>query len=316
MPNLVRTLSTVTSTVTLLSLFALSTPARAQKDPKFEYGKYEEAPKVEWKASAKVGLLLSTGNAQSGSGSLGASVSRKANGNKFSLDGGWTYAHSRMLTAADLDGNGKIDPWDLKRVDQTTANAWNVKGRYDRFFSTNNSGYLVGFALGDTPAGKQFIGGGQAGYARELYKSKHHEAVVEAGYDFSYENYVDGSSVNIHSLRLFTGYALKVTANAGLFANLEALFNLNSENVPVDQSGTMGAGAFRDTRLNFKTGLSSTFFKKLSVAISVGVKYDNVPAPRPTFKINDATVPFAAGFVPIANKTDTITEAALIYSFF
>jgi hypothetical protein len=316
MPTTVRSLSTVT----LVALLAL--PARlaladdTPKDPKFEYGKYEEAKKVEWKASAKVGFLLSTGNAQSGSGSLGAAVSRKSNGNKFALDGGWTYAHSRVLQAADLDGNGKIDPWDISRADQTTANAWNIKARYDRFFWSNNSGYLVGFATGDTPAGKQVIGGGQIGYSRQLYKSKHHEALVEAGYDFSYENYVSGTSVNIHSLRLFTGYALKFTDSAGLFANLEGLFNLNSEDVLVDQSGTKGASAFRDTRLNFKAGLSSTLFKKLSLAITVSVKYDNVPAARPTFKINDATVPFAPGFTPLANKTDTITEAALIYSFF
>ena len=315
MPTRVRSLSLLA----LLALLVVPAAARAQTDPKFQYGKWEEVKEVkvvEWKASAKIGFLLSTGNAQSGSGALGASVSRKANGNKFALDGGWTYAHSRALQAADANGNGTIEPWEMQRVDQTTANAWNIRARYDRFFTPNNSGYLVGFAIGDTPAGKQVVGGGQIGYSRQLYQSKRHEAAVEAGYDFSYENYVNGTSVNIHSLRLFTGYNLKVTNNAGLFANLEALFNLNSENVPIDQSGNTGAGAFQDTRLTFKAGLSSTFFKKLSIAIIFNVKYDNVPAPRPAFNINSASVPFAAGFTPLANKTDTITEAALIYSFF
>jgi len=292
-----------------LLLVLLAAPALGQKDPKFEYGKHEEVKAVEWKASAKLGLVISSGNSQSGSGSLGASVSRKAGGNKFALDGGWTYVRSRVLQAADVNNSGFIDPAELIRSDQELNNSWNVKARYDRFFTTNNSAYLVGMAAGDPPAGKDIVGGGQLGYSRQLVKTPRHEAVVEAGYDFSYEGYVDGKSVNIHSLRLFTGYNLKITDSAGAFGNVEGLFNVAPEKVPVAGGGDE-AGPFRDTRINFKVGLSSTFFKKLSISLSFGVKYDNVPAPLPAFKIA-----YAPGFVPFAEKTDTLTEAALIYSF-
>src|SRR5258707_14998115 len=40
--------------------FAVSAPAFAQKDPKFDFGKPEEAKVVEWKAQAKGGFALTT----------------------------------------------------------------------------------------------------------------------------------------------------------------------------------------------------------------------------------------------------------------
>jgi hypothetical protein len=135
------------------------------------------------------------------------------------------------------------------------------------------------------------------------------EAVAELGYDFTYESYVGKTdSLAIHSMRIFAGYTLKLTEASGLFANLETISNLNTERVPT-HDGTNEAGPFRDTRLNGKAGISATIWKKLSVSLSATLKFDNTPAPLPPFKL-----PFAQGFVPIANKLDTITEAALIYN--
>ena len=44
---------------------------------------------------------------------------------------------------------------------------WGVKLRYDRFFSKNNLGYILGQAMGDDPAGKRVFGGGQIGATPE-----------------------------------------------------------------------------------------------------------------------------------------------------
>jgi hypothetical protein len=305
-----------TSVLAVLLLAALSaTPARADeiKDPKFEYGKLDK-PKdkpVEWKANAKLAFILSTGNSQAGSFSLGGSVSRKAHMNKFALDLGWTYARSRTLLAADNNGNGFIDEGEWHREDQTTNNAWFTKARYDRFLSEHNSLYAAGLIGGDSPSGKDLTGGGQAGYSRQLYASPHHEVVAELGYDFSYESYVDPktSGLSIHSMRVFAGYALKFTPTSGLFANVETILNLNTEHVPTEDK-TNEAGPFQDARVNGKAGLSATIWKRLSLSLSYAVKFDNVPAPKPAFKL-----PFAAGYVPLSLKVDTVAEAGLIYSF-
>ena len=72
------------------------------------------------------------------------------------------------------------------------TNNWLVKGRYDRFFTANNSGYAAASAAADKIAGKSFYGGGQVGYSRQVYKSPMHLLVAELGYDFSHERYVAG----------------------------------------------------------------------------------------------------------------------------
>ena len=71
-----------------------------------------------------------------------------------------------------------------------TNNNWFTKGRYNRFFTANNSGYVSAQAAGDEVAGKSCYGGGQIGYSRQVYKSNMHLLVAELGYDFSYERYV------------------------------------------------------------------------------------------------------------------------------
>src|SRR6266700_3033778 len=71
-----------------------SSPAHAQKDPKFDYGKQEEVKAVEWKAQAKGGFAMTTGNSQTTNGTLAASVSRKEGNNKLALEGGAAYGRS------------------------------------------------------------------------------------------------------------------------------------------------------------------------------------------------------------------------------
>jgi len=230
------------------------------------------------------------------------------------LDASWTYARSSVLIANDANSNAAIEPGELQRDTNTTANAWAAKARYDRFFLTSNSAFVTGFVGGDTPSGKEFVGGGQIGYSRTLYHDARQDAVAEVGYDFSHESYTSGGtdSLAVHSLRLFVGYTLKLTSASGLFANFEMLSNLNAEQVPTTETKGIGgeAGAFRDTRLTGKAGITATVWKRLSVSVGTTLRFDNVPAPRPAFKI-----PYSSTYVPLADKLDTMTEATLIYSF-
>ena len=122
----------------------------------------------------------------------------------------------------------------LNRQERDATNNWFSKGRYDRFFTPNNSGYVSGQAAADKIAGKAFLGGGQLGYSRQLVKTDNNTLVAEIGYDFSYERYVQQPGktldpVPIHSARLFVGETPKLTSATGLTASVEAFFNLNKE---------------------------------------------------------------------------------------
>jgi hypothetical protein len=204
----------------------------------------------------------------------------------------------------------------LTRQEVTTTNNWFAKGRYDRFLTPNNSAYISAQGAGDKIAGKQFFGGGQIGYSRQLIKDTMNLVVAEIGYDFSYETYVLStlSSNTVHSARVFLGETLTLTQTTGLTGSVEALFNLNKEEkAPNAQNPPqVGVDPFKDTRVNVKAGLTTTVWKSLSVGLGFTLRYDQNPAPLP---LPAKAPPFAPGVQPFANTVDTLTEATLIYTF-
>ncbi len=284
----------------------LVTPALAG-DPAFKYVKKdkEETKKVEWKASAQGGLITTTGNSRNTSFAAGAKASRKQGFNKLELEANTAYVRSAIFLANDANGDMVIDPNEVSRPSSTTTKSWLGKARYDRFLTEHNSLYLTGLVSADEPAGKEFVGGGQVGYSRQLFKNKKHEVVGESGYDFSYENLVVGPGVPIHSARLFAGYTGKLTKDTGLDGSVELLSNFNKLKV-----GDRDVGSFEDTRVKSKLALTTKLYKDISFRFAFSADYDNAPAPRAPFKI-----PYATGFEPLADKLDTKTEATLIINF-
>lgn len=311
-------------------------PALGQSNPTFTYAK-PDAPKpaevakpgtpppppppaVEWKATVKAGFTMTSGNSQT-TGLVGTgSVSRKEGNNRVALDANGAYGRSNVQTPEFNDMANPTGITGLHRTDIVTTNNWLVKGRYDRFFTPNNSGYAAASAAADQIAGKTFYGGGQVGYSRQIYKSAMHLLVAELGYDYSYESYVAVNmttppAVSIHSARLFAGEALTLSKATGINASVEAFFNLNKETNALNVStGLPGVDAFHDTRINGKIGLTTTLFAKLSIGFGFTIKYDQNPAPLP---IPPGSPPGATfdGFLPFAEKVDTLTEATLIYTF-
>jgi large conductance mechanosensitive channel len=319
-----------TSALTVLALLLLAAPAFSQANPTFAYGKPDELkadappPPVEWKAAAKAGMSLTTGNSQTTNGNLALLVSRKANGNRFSLDAAMAYGQSNVIVA-DVQPN-PADPTmmgiaGLERRSVTSTNNWLSKARYDRFFTPNNSGYLSALAGADPIAGKSFAGGGQIGYSRQLVKNDVHLLVSEIGYDFSHERYVGQPNrviepVSIHSARLFLGETFKISPTSGATASVEALFNLNREaNALNVATGTPGVGPFKDTRVIGKLGLTTTVFARLSVGFGFTLRYDQNPPPRPIPSGTPPGITYLPGVQPFSNKLDTLTEATLIYTF-
>ena len=285
------------------AVLAFASAAHAQ-DPKFEYGKPEEVKAAEWKASAQLGMLFTTGNSRSLTFSGGANVSYKQQANKFMAEVNGALVRNEIRVATDLNNNMVIDEGEISRQSSNAAKNILAKLRYDRFFGEKNSLYATARAGFDEPAGKKIFASGQVGYSRVLYKSEMHELVGEAGYDLGYEGYVaeDTKGVTIHSLRLFVGYTGKLSEVTGLAVNVETFSNLNEETVP---QGT--ASPFEDTRGIAKAELTTKLMEKLSLRVTVKSLFDNVPAPLPKF-----SVPFAMGYLPLAEKTDFVTELALI----
>lgn len=262
---------------------------------------------VEWHAQAKAGAVLTSGNSRTSTLSLAANASRKQAANKLSLDAGAAYGRADLLVARDLDGDGTVGGGELDRDRVDTTEIWFAKARYDRFVTEHNSAFVAGLISADRLAGKELVGGAQAGFSRQIYKSATHEVVAEAGYDFSYEDYVvAGDAVSIHSARLYVGEVAKLSDTTGVTASLEALTNLNDETTPTGE-----VGALEDMRLLGKVGVSAALRQNVSLMLSFTARYDAAPAPLPRFAL-----PFAAGFQPEAEELDTITEAAVIVTFF
>jgi len=288
------------------TLVLLGGLARAE-DPKFEYGKAEEVKKVVWKANAQLGFVLNTGNSNSVSVSGGGSVSRFDGRHKLQLDVGGTYAKSTITVANDANMDGAIGPSEVNRIEQDVAALWNVKLRYDLFLSLNNSLYLTGKAQGNRPAGKNVVAGAQIGYARRLYHSERHALQLELGFDYSYENLVvEAPDFHIASLRGFFGYALTLSKDTALTADVEVLCNMN----PLDGGIYGQISPFEDTRVTGRASLNTRLWKMISFRLGFKVLFDNAPPPAPALGL-----PYVAGFLPKAEKVDTVTEAQLIINF-
>jgi hypothetical protein len=278
------------------------------------------ASAVEWKVQSKGGFLLTSGNSQTTNGTFGLNASRKEGNNKLSLEGLYAYGKSNNLMAttepSPVDATATVITG-YHREKVVSTNTWMAKARYDRFLSENNSVYVSGQGAGDKVAGKMFFGGGQAGYSRQLFKDAMNLVVAELGYDYSYLVFESSDpSISVHSARVFAGETLTLTKQTGMTAGAEALFNLNNETKARNASnGNSGVDPFKDTRVNAKLGITTNLYKSLSVGVGFTYKYTENPAPRPVPAGLTYLDPAYASY-KFADKTDTITEATLVYTFF
>lgn len=294
----------------IVAVAAVAAPVAAQPAPTFTYGKpddVKDVKAVDWTATTEAGLLVTTGNSKTTTVSATARGTRLDANNKLEVTGTIAYARSTILIAADEDASGTIGPDEIQEATATTANSWQGKIRYDRFLTEFNSLYATAAVGVDEPAGKDLVAAAQAGYSRRLYKDERHEAVAEIGYDFTYEDLAVGDPLSIHSVRAFVGYKGTVRTDTAVEGSVESLSNLNTLATVPDE-----AGAFEDTRITGIAALTTKLTADISFGVSFTAKFDNVPAPLPPI----GGIPYDAGFVPVAEKLDTITKASLIVSFF
>lgn len=286
---------------------ALAAGAGHAQDPKFEYAKKDDkaAGDVQYKASAQAGLIVTTGNSQTTTLSAGAKASRKKGFNLFQLEAGVAYARSSVLSANDANANGVADPGEILTTTTTTTDSWNTKARYDRFLTDKNSLFITALASADEPAGKELVLGAQAGYSRTVFKTDKHTIVGEIGYDYSYEDLVVGDPLSIHSARGFAGHTGALSDDTSVDSSLELLLNVNSLDTAV---GEVGPG--EDARVKGTIAITTKLFDDISFRFGFTALYDHAPAPR-----RPLGIPYADGFVPLADELDTKTEATLIVNF-
>jgi hypothetical protein len=301
-----RTLPFVAAAAVVPGVLALlPAAAHAQAAPTFTYGKAEDVKdveEVEWDATAEAGVVQTTGNSQSTTISAGAKATRKEKQNKFSGEASATFARSSNLVIdAAADGDPTVlSASEVHRRTVTSAEAFNLKLRYDRFLSEADSLYIAALAGADVIAGKDLVGGGQVGYARRLFKDDKHEVSAELGYDFSYESLSNGDANSIHSARGFVGYKGKLRTETSLDSSLEVLVNGNR------QSDDVGPG--EDTRATGIVSLSTKLSEGIALSLTFTAKYDHAPAPfnPPAGVMLDPVDP------PEVSKLDTTTKASLI----
>lgn len=323
-----RACTSVLTAIAILLMLAAPSPGSAQTNPAFVFSKPDETkagappppPVVEWKAQVKAGMTATSGNSQTTNATAAVAVSRKQDGNKFAFDAAAAYGESNVIVPLFEDAANPTTITNLDRRSTTSTDNWASRVRYDRFFTTNNAGYASGLVAADRIAGKALMAGGQIGYSRQLIKNGTHTLVSEIGYDYSNERYVAQpmrtlAPVSIHSLRLFLGETMKLGESSAIAASVEAFLNLNRETAAINaQNRTLGVDPFHDTRVIGKVTLTTNLWKRLSVAFGFTVRFDQNPAPRPIPSGSPAGSMYSANF-PFANRTDTLGELALVYTF-
>jgi hypothetical protein len=120
--------STIALSFTLALLSLPVGPALAQTDPKFEFAKPEAVKTVEWKAQAKGGLLLTTGNSRTTNGNASVTVSRKEGGKQARLRRRSGVREVYRSVFGDPENPTQITGLDEHTVE--TTNSWLTRGRY------------------------------------------------------------------------------------------------------------------------------------------------------------------------------------------
>ncbi|HVV85718.1 MAG TPA: DUF481 domain-containing protein [Kofleriaceae bacterium] len=276
---------------------AAADKAAADKAAADEAEKKKDEPK--WAATAEAGLIVTTGNSRTSTGTVGLKASRKEKKNELSLEASATFARSSNQVV-DAGADMVLSADEVTRTSVTSAEAYNAKLRYDRLLTAKDSLFVAGLASADVIAGKDFVGGAQLGYARAFFKKKKQELSGELGYDFSHESLSDGSSDDIHSARAFVGYKATPSDTTTFDASIELLANGNRTNPSV--------GPLDDIRTNLTANLSTKITKGIALSLSFIAKYDHAPAPfdAPAGVTLDPTNP------PLNSTLDTTSKVSLI----
>jgi hypothetical protein len=251
----------------LLAVALLLSPSLAlADDPKYEY---REIPKesdkpppkpTTFKANAQLGIIWISGNAESIGFSASALGGVKHWNNAFEIFAQGAYAR------AGVSSQGKGGPIDEQ---QTAANNWLARARYDRYWSARNTVFASYGMSGDDLAGFDYRIEPQIGVSRLLVKNDISLLRGEIGFDYTYEHYLEGTVPNhasFYSARAFIGIEHKLTPFAGFLEGFELLWALND---------------VQRVRINSLSSLSAMLAKNWTLKMNLTIKANFDPPNRP-----------------------------------
>ncbi len=233
---------------------------------------------------AEAGFLGLFGNVESlsGNGLLHFGLNGGRHGFKLNVGGVGGQVRTPIL---DADGNDTGTKEWVEHARRVFADA-----RYDlKIVPGVNSVYLLGGAFHDFYAGYELRARGDLGYAHQLFSNDRHKLRAEAGFNYTYEWYVDDeddatpSAAHFIGARLFADYALNFNDTFGFTLTEEFLIG-GTDNVDSDDPTTP------DGRSITVVGLTANINKIFSVKAGYQLAVDIIPAP--TFKPVDHTVTF------------------------
>jgi hypothetical protein len=256
-----------------------------------------------WTAAGQAGLSSSAGNTSSLGFSGQARAARTDARWQVSLASDVAVARSRIEVADERNGIAGVGPGALRRVRQTTRQAWSLQARTDRFLTERTAAFVAARIGGDRPAGKELVGSGQIGWALDLLREGAHKVRLELGYDFTHEDEVAAVAPRqIHFGRGFVGYVGRLDEKLSLELATEVLANVSRD---------AAVGAFSGTRVVSSGAVRYRLNGRVSVAFRVTGSYDAAPSPRPP----PAGTFFEPGFAPAASHWDTTNDVLAIVTF-
>lgn len=266
---------------------------------------------VKWTTSVGAGAILNSGNSNVAAFSSNLAVTREGPINKIAVEAQGAYARTQNLVAVDRNGDDKLQRIEIMSKSTVSTKNWAAKGRYDHFVGDDNSLFGIYGGGYDPIAGKEMVMNATAGFSRKLVDANRHRLSVEAGYDFSREEYNPATSpaptgLTIHSVKLAATYNLQLADEVFVKVNVDGLSNLNKEHAP-----TGDIERLKDVRLNAKVEFSAKVLNNITARFLFEAKYDRVPAPR---QPPDTSLPFD-GFVLEGEKLNTTTDVSLIVNF-
>lgn len=204
-------------------------------------------------------------------------VSHRAAKNEISLLAGLNVGGAKpvALVTPTTGGGTVITP--VEEPDRYVGNVRRFAGevRYDRFVTDTDSIYVLAGAFHDRYAGYDVRAHEQLGWSRILVKDQTTELKSELGADWAQEDYILGTEPNhqnVVAARIGVGIVNKFGVPGTEPDSFEERVVL-SDTVEVYESVI----DFEDVRLLNTAALTSTLSGKLSLKLSHGLIFDNVP---------------------------------------
>ncbi len=186
---------------------------------------------------------------------------------------------------ADTDGDGHLSKAERSAGEAETARRYEAEARYDRFFGTRDSLYVLTGGFADRFAGYDGQVHSQLGISHAFIRMKTATLFMEAGADIAREDFIQGVSPNAQTVvspRILVGGGYSFNPAVRLDNQVEILENLLKR---------------EDLRLKETASLTAALSNKLSMRLAYTLAFDNDPV---------------EGFEPVDQSTVVTLVASLL----